>query len=362
MHRRTEALYALGFLAPYLFVLGVFFLYAFLRTVYFSFTQYDLFHTPEWVGFRNYAELFRDDLFLRALRNTLFYSFFVTVVQTFLALVLAAILNTKIRGVTFFRTVYYLPSILSSAAATLIFIWVFQRRGFLNYALGWLEAHAPILLTFLGLFLLFQLVQVAWERGQGLPVHLFDPALAAGSLILALALTWFLVALGVLAPREGIEVKTVWLNTRREWLGVSIPLWSIIIMNIYTTIPTFMLIFLAGLQDIPKTIYEAAAIDGATPIQQFFRITVPLLRPVIFLVVTMSLIGTLQLFDQVALIGNAAPLESTITLAYYVYNSVFPSGATPKVGFGAGAALVLAVLTLLVVLLQRRFGISERGY
>jgi multiple sugar transport system permease protein len=159
-------------------------------------------------------------------------------------------------------------------------------------------------------------------------------------------------------------VEVPWLPTSAAFLGIPYPLWAIILMNTYTTIPTFMVLFLAGLKGIPKTLYEAAALDGASPWVMFSRITVPLLRPVLFLVITLGLIGTLQLFDQVLFVGGSggAPIEATITLAYYVYGNVFPSGAAPRVGLASAAALFLAGLTLLVVLLQRRFGVSERGW
>ena len=120
-----------------------------------------------------------------------------------------------------------------------------------------------------------------------------------------------------------------------------------------------MLMFLAALQDVPKSHYEAASIDGATPVQQFFYITVPSVQPVTFLVVTLGLIGTLQMFDQVAIFGDAVPLRSVITLAYFVYNRMFPGAQAPEVGFAAAAAMFLALLTLVVVLIQRRFIRSE---
>ena len=123
-----------------------------------------------------------------------------------------------------------------------------------------------------------------------------------------------------------------------------------------------MLLYLAGLQDIPNSLYEAAAIDGANRAQQFFRVTIPMLRPVTFLVVTLGLISTLQLFDQVALFGDAAPLESKVSLAFYVFRSAFPEGGASRIGMASAAALVLAFVTLIIVLLQRRLGVSEKGY
>ena len=314
------------------------------------------------MGLRNYTELFRESLFLVALRNTLAYALIVTSLQTFFALVLATLLNQKLRGITLFRTVFYLPSVLSSAAITLIFLWLYQRSGFINFAVTWVLAHAPILVTFVGLLVLVQAVQVWNERRQNLPAQPLDLALLTLSVLIAAVVTGLLVWAGVVGPREGVRFEQVWLNTSEMFLGLPVPLWAIILQNIFTTIPTFMLLFLAGLQDVPETLYEAAAIDGATRVQQFFRVTVPMLRPITFLVVTLSLIGTLQLFDQVALFGSATPLESRISLAYYVFLAAFPEGGQSQIGLSSAAALVLAALTLLIVLLQRRFGISEQGY
>ncbi|RDI95217.1 sugar ABC transporter permease [Meiothermus sp. QL-1] len=358
---RLEAFYALLFLAPFLIHLGIFFVFAFVRTVGFSFTDATLLgQEVRFVGLANFAELLREPRFLTALSHSLSFMFIVTTLQTSLALALAAVLNQRLRGIIFFRTVYYLPSVLSSAAVTVIAIWFFQKTGFLNTFLGYVSATAPVWLTFLGIFALAQLLQVGLERRRGVAVPLTDPALAALSLVLALAFTWGLSALGVVRPLEARPPEFTWLTNPDRFLGVPIPLWSIIILNTFTTIPTLMLIFLAGLQDIPRSLYEAASIDGATPWQQFLHVTVPMLRPVTFLVVTLSLIGTLQMFDQVALMGDAAPLDSIIVLAYYVYNNVFSGEG--KVGLASAAALVLAGLTFAIVLLQRALGISEKAH
>ncbi len=361
--RTLEGLYALFLLLPFLFTLGVFFLYAFVRAFYFGFTDYDLFSPPRFVGLANYLRLFQDPFFLKALWHTLAYSLVVTSLQTFLALLLALALNQPLRGITAFRTVYYLPSVISTAAASLLLLWLFQRTGLVNQGLSLFLAYLPHLLTVALIFASVQGAQVLWERRRGIPARFLDPALALVSLPLAFLGAYALSLAGLVQPRE-VRVEISWLPTTAAFLGIPYPLWAIILMNTFTTIPTFMVLFLAGLKGIPKTLYEAAALDGASPWVMFSRITVPLLRPVLFLVITLGIIGTLQLFDQVLFVGGSggAPLEATITLAYYVYGNVFPSGATPRVGLASAAALFLAGLTLLVVLLQRRFGVSERGW
>jgi multiple sugar transport system permease protein len=369
---RQDFWYALLFLFPFLFILLVFFAFAFIRALGFSFTNYNLFninplpnYTGEpfkWLGLQNYLQLFREPLFLTALKNTVFYSVVVTAIQTFLALCLATVLNQKIRGINFFRTIYYLPSVLSSAAVTLIFLWLYQKNGFINFAVSWFNKHLFIILAFLAIFLIAQAVQVFFEKARGLPVNFFNPALATLSLLVATVAIFLLTTFNVLSPRDVPNFEQVWLNTSQTWLGLSVPLWAIIMQNIYTTIPTFMLLYLAGLQDIPTSLYEAASLDGANRWQQFFNVTIPMLRPVTFLIVTMSLIGTLQMFDQVALFGDAAPAQSIITLAYYTYSNVFPSAGESRIGLAAAAAIVLGLLTLIATLLQRRFVGSDKGY
>ena len=358
--RLHETLTAYVFLAPYLFSLVVFFVYAFVRTFYFSFTDYNLFDPPSWVGLRNYVALLTEPRFLTALRNSITFSVVVTTAQTVFALALALALNQKLRGITFFRAAYYMPSVASSVVITLIFIWLYQRTGVINYLLTMAKVYRPLILTFLAWTAVFQALLVWLERRRRLPAAPLEPSLLVTAMMLAVACTAVLRLAGVVAPVEGVQpVAIPWLNTRRRWpewgpISAPIPLEAIMLLNTWTTAPTFMLLYLAGLQDIPRELYEAAAVDGASAWQQFRHVTLPQLRHVTFLVVTLGLIGTLQMFDQVAVIGDQAPLESVITLAYYVYNNVFPGGATPRVGMAAAAAVTLAVLTLIVVLIQRK--------
>lgn len=357
--RVQEAVAAYLFLAPFLFSLVVFFAYAFARTLYFSFTQYDLFSAPTWVGLRNYVALLTEPRFLTALQNSITFAVVVTAAQTVFALMLALALNQKLRGITFFRAAYYMPSVASSVVITLIFIWLYQRAGAINYLLTVAMVYRRVLVAWVVGTVVLQSALVLYERGRGRPASPLEPSLLVTAMLLAGAASAALWVAGVVTPVEGVQpVAIPWLNTRRRWPGgpvsAPIPLEAIMLLNTWTTAPTFMLLYLAGLQEIPRELYEAASVDGASAWQQFRHITLPQLRHVTFLVVTLGLIGTLQMFDQVAVIGDQAPLESVITLAYYVYSNVFPGGAVPRVGQAAAAAMTLALLTLVVVLIQRK--------
>ena len=362
MRKRGDLVSAFIFLLPLLFTLAVAFLYAFVRTVYFSFTDYNLFQITKFVGFDNYIKLLADYRFVLALTHSLVYAAVVTASQTFLALMLAIVLNQRIRGLTFFRASYYVPCIASSVAITTIFIWLMNRRGTVNWFLTAIGRYWPFIITGLALIVLVQCLQVFWERRQGLPARVLDPALFGISLLIGVVGAVILGRLGVVQPYPMAEAAIPWLTTRQTFLGIPYPLLSIMMLNIWTTTPTFMILFLAGLQDVPQELYEVAEMDGATPWQKLLHVTVPALRPVLFLVITLGLIGTIQMFDQVAIMAGTAPLESTITLSYYVYWNMFGAGTLPKVGMASGAALVLAALTLFVVFIQRRLGFSEKGW
>jgi len=253
-----EALTGYLFVSPWIILSILFTFGAMLYVFYLSFTNKQLLNTPEFIGFDNYGKVLSNKLFHTAVFNTVLYSVVVTFFQTWLALVLAVALNAKIRGQRFFRTAWYLPSVTSSVVISLIFVWVFQKEGILNYLLA----------TLFG-----------WTG--------FQPV--------------------------------AWLTDARAHTALP----ALMILNILTTSPTFMLYFLAALQDIPEEVYEAASIDGCTGVQRFFRITVPLLKPIIFLVVVLGTIGTLQVFDQAYIMTNGGPLDQTTTINLLIYRSVF---------------------------------------
>jgi multiple sugar transport system permease protein len=349
---------ALVFLAPFILAVCVFFLYAMGRTVWFSLTQYDLNAPPQFVGWQNYRAILGDPLFVTAVKNTLLYSTTITFLQTSLGLLLAIAIDRKVRGISFFRTAFYFPSVLSSAAVTLIFLWIFLKDGVLNAFLGWTISAGPRMALFASAMLGMNFLLSVWDRQRGYPAGWWEPQNLITAGILAGLLLFGIVCAGFL-PVEPVVVAVPWLSSTQKAAGMAIPLWAITLQNLYTTAPSMMLLFLAGLQNIPTEHYEAAKIEGGSFWQVLAWIIIPSLRPIIFLVTTTSLIGTLQLFDQVALYGNAVPKESRITLAYYIYDAAFPSGSAPQVGRASAAAMILTALTMIIIAAQRFFNITD---
>jgi multiple sugar transport system permease protein len=290
MNKRTqEGLMAYLFISPYLLSVAVFTLGALIYAFYVSFTNLELFNTPEFVGLEKYQEVLTDRDFHKALGNTLLFAGVVVFVQTWLALLMAVALNSKIRGLRFFRVAWYAPSVTSSVVISLIFFWLYFKNGYINF----------ILQTLFG-----------WAG--------FEPQ--------------------------------AWLDS------TTFALPAIMTMNIFTTAPTFMLMFLAALQDIPKDVYEAASIDGATGPRVFFNITLPLLRPIVFLVVVLGTIGTLQVFDQIYVMTDGGPLKSTLTVGFLIWRAAFRDS---EVAFASAMAFVLFVIIFVLFLVQRRA--LERG-
>jgi multiple sugar transport system permease protein len=138
-----------------------------------------------------------------------------------------------------------------------------------------------------------------------------------------------------------------------DWLtNPKTALMSIMMLNIWTTSGYFMVSFLAGLQNIPNSLYEAAKLEGATQWQQFWNITVPMVRPVTYFVVVMSLIGCFQVFDQVFVMSEGGPNNASTTLSYYVYQNGFRYF---RLGYGAAAAIVLAGIIMIVTVIQKKY-------
>ncbi len=165
------------------------------------------------------------------------------------------------------------------------------------------------------------------------------------SVVISLIFVWLFSAQGVVNQIFKLDIN--WLNDTRTAFFV------IMGLNIFTTSGTLMLIFLAGLQDIPVTLYEAAEIDGANKLQSFLYVTIPMLRPVLFFVVTVGIIGCFQVFDQIFIMTAGGPLDSTTTVTYLIYKWAFRDTSI-KMGQASALAIILTLIILVVTLFQRR--------
>ena len=317
--RRRELLAGYAFLAPYLIITLIFTVGVVLFAFYIAFNDYGIYTRPEWVGLENFRRAFGQREFLQSLHNVLWYAAIVTPTQTAIAIALAVLLNAPMRFKQFFRTIFYAPSVTSSVVITLIFIWLYLRTGYVNLIFD----------RVLGIF------GVEWQALNWLG----DPR---GLIQLIVG------AFGVNIPSDQWYLR-----------GPSIAWMALMVQNIFTTAPTFMIMFLAALQDINPTLYEAAAIDGATGWQRFWKVTLPLLRPIIVLVIVLGTIGTLQVFDQIYLATAGGPLGTTLTPVYVVYREALGTQGPIQMGYGSALAFILAAIIFVFTFLQRRF--IERG-
>ncbi|HEY9887325.1 MAG TPA: sugar ABC transporter permease [Candidatus Obscuribacterales bacterium] len=272
------------FLAPALMVLGLTVFWPALQALYLSFTSYgfDVTQPPLWIGLENFQQLARDRTFWLTVKNTLLYLVGVVPVLAILPLLLAILVNQKLRGMAWFRAAYYTPVVISMVVAGIAWRWLYAENGLLNQVL-------------IGLHL----------TESGVP-WLTSPALALPSVMLV----------------------TIW-----KGLGY------------------YMVIYLAGLQTIPVDLYEAAAIEGADGWRKHWDITLPLMRPYIFLVTVISAIAATKVFEEIYIMTQGGPLNSSKTIVYYVYELAFQE-LELSYACTVGLALFLVILVLSVVRLM----------
>jgi multiple sugar transport system permease protein/raffinose/stachyose/melibiose transport system permease protein len=203
------------------------------------------------------------------------------------------VLNSRIKGKLAFRSIFFLPTLTSSSALTLIFMFMFNMNG----------------------------------------------------------------------PVNGLLLKLGMLDSAVNFLqDPSFALKVIMIMNIWSTFPYYMTLYLASLQDLPGSLYEAAAIDGANSVQTFFKITIPYLKPITTYVLLTGIIGTLQMFDQAYIFSNGSggPANSTLTVSLMVYRYAF--GTQNAMGFAATLAIILAAVIMLLSILAQKANKSQSDY
>lgn len=280
INKKSERRAAYLFVIPAVILLLAFLVYPALQTVRYAFTDYNIMRPDRirFCGFNNFIELFQDENFWIAVKNTLYFTIVVVPFQTLLALGLALLISSKRKGVAIFRAAYFSPQVTSMVVVAIL--WTVMYNS--NPDSGLLNAL---------------LVKLGMEPCG----FLNDPKTAMNSIIFMSA-----------------------------WQGAGYQ----------------MMIFLAGLQGIPKEQYEAASIDGANKIKSFFYVTLPGLKNVISYVVMITVIQAMKLFTQPYVMTKGGPQNSTRTLVYYIYEQGFQ-----KRNFGYACA-VAAVFFVIVILLS----------
>ena len=276
------------FLAPALILIAVFVVYPIGAVVFLSLTDYDIVRPPVFIGLDNYSQLIGDPVFWQALTHSIVY-LLVTPTIIALSIVLAIVVNRKLRGIHIFRALYFVPAVSGSIAIGISWRWLFDRNGFVNSVLISLGAIKD---------------PIQW---------LSDPAYV---LPLAMLLT--------------------------IWAGFGY----------------YSVIFLAGLQNIPEELYDAARIDGCNDFQKHWYVSLPGLRPQIAFVAVISSLAALKVFDEIYILTGATGgiLDSGTTIVFYLWKEAFK---LQHAGYAAAIAMVLLVLTLAFSIVNVRF--LERG-
>lgn len=281
-------------ISPWIIGFLVFTAVPFFASLYFSLTRYNVISPPQFVGLANWANLFQDRIFYKSLQVTTYYTFFRVPVVLAASLGLAVLLNQSIPLLSVFRTIYYLPSVITGVAVALLWMWILNPEvGIINYLIA--RLLGPEGLIPLGL------------RGPG---WFFDP-------------NWVI---------PGFVFMSLW--------GLGGP----------------MIIYLAALQNVPTPLYEAAIVDGASAWIKFWRITLPMISPVLLFTFVTNVIGSFQVFTQAYVVSNGTggPNYSSMFYVLYLFLEAFQSY---RMGYGAALAwmlfLVILALTLLTLRLSR---------
>ena len=282
--RKKEALTGYLFAAPWLIGFCVFLLYPLLASLYYSFCDYSVLKPPVWIGSANYTGLFQDEVFRITLWNTAFYAVLSIAFGLCFTLSLALLLNSKVKGMTIYRTLFYVPSLVPSVSLAVLWLWVFNgQHGIVNELL----------------------------KGPFKLMHLDLP----------------------------------------NWLGD--PNWAkpaLILMSIWGAGNT-VIIYLAGLQDIPVHLYEAAQLDGASWWEKTKNVTIPMLSPVIFFNFIMGIIGSIQVFTvPYIMFPGGSPSRSTYFLVMYLFDNAF---IYHKMGYACAMGWIMFVIILSLTWLAR---------
>jgi multiple sugar transport system permease protein len=250
-----------------------------------------------WVGLDNFKQMSSDARFAKSVYNTFVYTASSVPITMTGSILIALLMNQKLKSIAFFRTIFYLPSVTAGVASAFLWFYIFQPQyGLLNYSIE----HISNFLNFL--------------FGSIVPIHFNGPE-------------WL--------------VSPNWVKT------------AYVIMSLWG-IGGGMIIYLAGLQGIPEQLYEAADIDGASRFQQFLNVTLPMLSPVIFFNLILSVVGSFQVFTQAYLLsgGTGSPADAALFFVLYIYQTGFNFN---HFGYASALAWVLFLIILIATLIQFKF-------
>ncbi len=303
MKRLINPYIALLYLIPTLIIIGLFRFYPVFFSIRSSLFKWGIGGPIDFTGFKNYLNLFTDKYFYQAFANTIWYAIFTVPLSLFISLFIAVLLNNKIKGIGIFRTVYFLPVVTSIVAISMIWKWIYHPNlGLANHILNLLHLPPQSWLSeWRGIFEMIS--------GKKIPLLLKGPSLA---------------------------------------------LFSIIIMAVWKGLGYNIVIFLAGLQNIPKSHYEAATMDGAGGFTVFKHITWPLISPTTFYVLIMTTIVSFQVFAPVWLMTGppaGGPLGTTNVLVYYLFDNAFNYS---RYGYGSAISMFLFIVILTLTVIQKK--------
>lgn len=287
--QRREFAIGLAFISPWIIGFLWFTAYPVIASFYYSFTSYQIIGTPKWIGLGNFSTLFRqDDLFWTSLKNTAYYVVTSVPLDLIVALFFALLLNVGIVGRSFFRTAFYLPTVVPTVASAILWIMLFNTDGgIINAALG--VAHIS---------------PIPW---------LSSPNWAMPALILL----------------------SVW--------GIG----------------SAVIIFLAGLQDVPRVLYDAASLDGAGPLRSAWHVTLPMVSPVILFNFILGMIGAVQVFTTPFIMTAGGPLNATLMYSIVLFNNAF---VYYKMGYASAMAWLMFFVVLGLTMLSLRLSRSYIHY
>jgi multiple sugar transport system permease protein len=379
---RSEALLAYVFVLPAFVILLTFRLYPVVRAAYISLHQWGI-KQEHFLGLKNYVTLFTDSRFWKSFNVTIFYVIVTVPITMAFSLLVAYLLFQKIRYRPVFRTLYFIPYITSLVPAAIVWGWIFNfESGILNHALGWLFKGVATFLSVggtqpwiyvwvaVGVLLLVYAIVASRKRGgfgNGLMIVL-------GGLLLASGL-YFMLRPEIVEPTANLMATffpVKWLQEPRgivqylgkrigfdppQWLwGPSMALVAVSVVSIWHFLGYDVVVYLAGLGNIPPRLYEVARIDGANEAQAFWHITLPLLSPTTFFLLIISTIGAFRAFTLFYVMTGGGPLKTTTSVAYFIFDRFWNAS---RVGYASAAAFVLFGIILVMTVIQQKV-VGER--